>query len=50
MASCDPAGIPSVAIAAPTIAAGAASTPKINWGDVENRANRIIGNTDPYKP
>ena len=34
----------------PTNAAGAASTPKMNCGDVENNANKMIGNTDPYRP
>ena len=34
----------------PTNAAGAASTPKMNCGDVENNANKMIGNTDPYSP
>ena len=36
--------------AAPTNAAGAASTPKINCGDVEKNAKIIIGKTEPYKP
>ena len=36
--------------AEPTRAAGAASTPNTNCGDVENNANKSIGNTEPYNP
>ena len=50
MATLLPASIPMPSTAAPTSAAGAASTPNINCGDVENRANNMIGNTEPYKP
>ena len=32
------------------MAAGAASTPKINCLEVENRANKRIGRTEPYSP
>ena len=49
MASGDCACKPSPA-AAPMIAAGAASTPKINWDDVVNIAKNKIGSTDPYSP
>lgn len=34
----------------PIMAAGAASTPKMNCGDVDSSANRITGSSDPYKP
>ena len=40
----------SPANADPINAAGAASTPKINCGDVENSAKIKIGKTDPYSP
>ena len=43
MASFVPLSIPSPTMADPTSAAGAASTPKINFGDVENNPNRMIG-------
>ena len=32
------------------MAAGAASTPKINCGEVEKSANSSTGSTEPYSP
>ena len=32
------------------MAAGAASTPKINCGDVEKSAKNKMGSTEPYSP
>ena len=49
-ASVEPAVIFNPANADPISAAGAASTPKINCGDVENSAKIKIGKTDPYSP
>ena len=42
--------MPSVARAPPTMAAGAASTPRINWGEVESIAKSRMGKTEPYSP
>ncbi len=42
--------MPNPISAEPTSAAGAASTPNTNCGDVDNKANIIIGNTEPYRP
>jgi hypothetical protein len=50
MASSLPASTCKVKSAEPISAAGAASTPNINCGDVERSANARIGNTDPYRP
>jgi hypothetical protein len=50
MASFVPPSMPSPTIAEPINAAGAASTPKINCGDVEKSPNKMIGNTEPYNP
>ena len=50
MAASDSAAMPRVDSAPPTMAAGAASTPKINCLEVENRANKRIGRTEPYSP
>ena len=50
MASALPGATPSDSSTAPTIAAGAASTPKMNSGDVDSIANRKIGSTEPYSP
>ena len=49
-ASSLPAKMPIEANVPPTNAAGAASTPIINWGDVERKANNKIGTTEPYNP
>ena len=46
-ASSLPASIPLVDMKAPTSAAGAASTPKMNWSDVERSPKMSIGNTEP---
>ena len=50
MAASDSAAMPRVDSAPPTIAAGAASTPKINCLEVENSAKSRIGKTEPYSP
>ena len=39
--------MPRVESAAPTMAAGAASTPKINCFEVENRAKTRMGSREP---
>lgn len=49
-ASGDSLTIPREASALPTMAAGAASTPKINCFEVENKAKNRIGKIDPYSP
>ena len=46
----EPDIIPIAVTELPTIAAGAASTPKINCFDVENIANIISGSIEPYSP
>ena len=46
----DPSATPSDESTAPTMAAGAASTPKINCGEVEKSANSSTGSTEPYSP
>ena len=45
-----PALLPYGVKKALTSAAGAASTPKTNCGEVENKANSTIGKTEPYSP
>ena len=45
-----PAAIPMDESIPPTMAAGAASTPKMNCGEVENSANTRIGSTEAYSP
>ena len=49
--ACSVPGVtPSVTSAAPTSAAGAASTPNTNCLDVDSNPNIMIGNTEPYNP
>ena len=47
IASSVPGVTPRVTSAAPTSAAGAASTPNINCLDVDSSPKTIIGSTDP---
>ncbi len=50
MASAPPGVTPSDASTAPIMAAGAASTPKMNSRVVLSIANSRIGTSDPYSP
>jgi len=50
MASAPPGVTPSDVSTAPIMAAGAASTPKMNSRVVLSIANSRIGTSDPYSP